>query len=63
MSGTILVTARNKAVANIMQTKAPYILDYLDFKACWSFFKQLIFDSQERDVDKYLIQIGQDIAA
>lgn len=63
MSGTILVTARSKAVANIMQTRPPYILGYLDFKACWSFFKQLIFDSQERDVDKYLVQIGQDIAA
>ncbi|KAJ1700702.1 hypothetical protein LUZ63_000481 [Rhynchospora breviuscula] len=46
-----------------MQTKPPYTLGYLNFAACCSLFKQLVFDYQERDVDGSMMQVAEKIVA
>ncbi|XP_078168064.1 putative disease resistance RPP13-like protein 1 [Carex rostrata] len=62
-SGTILVTSRSAVVAKVVQMRPPYTLDYLNFEACCSLFKQLVFCFRERDIDGPMMQVAERIVA
>ncbi|KAJ3674826.1 hypothetical protein LUZ60_005442 [Juncus effusus] len=59
LSGRIVVTAHDKQVAKIRQTKSPYSLGYLPNEASWSLFNQLVFEGKDQVPE--LLEIGNSI--
>uniref|UniRef100_A0A6P3ZR21 disease resistance protein RGA2-like n=1 Tax=Ziziphus jujuba TaxID=326968 RepID=A0A6P3ZR21_ZIZJJ len=57
----VLITTRNKDIAQMMQTIGPYELQGLDKKQSWSLFKKVAFERGEEPRNSNIVRIGEEI--
>ncbi|KAM4072981.1 hypothetical protein ACB094_11G181300 [Castanea mollissima] len=57
----IIITTRNRLVAEITQTVSPYFLEGLSKKQSWDLFRQVVFRKRQETSNPKLVTIGGEI--